>query len=109
MPRDAASTLTPADVSSPPLYPADLTVALQAELCILAAIDADYAEKRLRLETWAGPQEIKERLAREVEVCHKRDREPHVLLKLRLDAVRSRAITPTSSVPQAPLLSTINA
>ena len=79
MPRDAASTLTPADVSSPPLYPADLTVALHAELSILAAIDADYAEKRLRLETWAGPQETKERLAREVEVCHKRDREPHVL------------------------------
>ena len=50
MPRDAASTLTPADVSSPPLYPADLTVALQAELSMLAAIDADYAEKRLRLQ-----------------------------------------------------------
>ena len=79
MPRDATSTPTPADVSSPPLYPADLTIALQAELSMLAAVDADCAEKRLRLETWAGPQETKERLAREVEVCHKRDREPHVL------------------------------
>ena len=66
-------------MSSPPTYPADLTVALQAELSILAAIDADYAEKRLRLETWGGPQKMKERLTREVEVCHKRDREPHVL------------------------------
>jgi len=66
-------------VSSPPTYPADLTVALEAELSILAAIDADYAEKRLRLETWDGPQKMKERLTREVEVCHKRDRGPHVL------------------------------
>jgi hypothetical protein len=79
MPKHAASTPTPADVSSPSIYPADLTVALQAELSMLSAIDAGYAEKRQRLETWASPQEIKERLAREVEVCHKRDREPHVL------------------------------
>ena len=31
------------------------------------------------------------------------------VVKLRLDAVRGRAITPTSSVPKAPLLSTIKA
>jgi hypothetical protein len=57
MPKHAASTPTPADVSSPSIYPADLTVALQAELSMLSAIDADYAEKRQRLETWASPQE----------------------------------------------------
>jgi len=57
----------------------DLTCAIQAELMALAAIDADYAHKQHRLETWAGPQESKERLAREVEACHRRDRQPHVL------------------------------
>src|SRR5690349_7958679 len=79
MPRHAASTLSSADVSNPPTYPADLTIALQAELSMLAAIDADYAERRQRLERWGGPQKMKERLAREVGVCHKRDRQPNVL------------------------------
>ena len=31
------------------------------------------------LETWAGSQKMKARIVREVEVRHKREREPHVL------------------------------
>jgi hypothetical protein len=79
MQKHAAFTPMPIDVSDAPAYPAELTSALQAELAALAAIDAVYDEKRHRLENWPGPKEMKDQLAREVEVCHKRDREPHVL------------------------------
>ena len=79
MPKDAASGPTLVDAGDAPMYPTDLTTAMQAELSILAAIDADYDEKRYRLENWAGPQKMKERIVREVEARHKRDREPHVL------------------------------
>ncbi len=77
--KHSTSWPTAGDAGPAPIYPADLTLAVQAELSALAVIDAEYQEKRHRLETWAGPPETKERLAREVEACHKRDREPHVL------------------------------
>jgi hypothetical protein len=70
----------------------DLTCAIRAELSALAAIDSEYAQRQLRLETWAGPQAAKERLAREVEACHRRDREPHVL---RLGALHERVMALT--------------
>ena len=79
MPKDAASGPTPVDASDAPVYPTDLTTAMQAELSFLADIEADYAKKRHDLETWSGPQKMKERIVREVEVRHKRDQEPHVL------------------------------
>ena len=34
------------------MYPADLTIAMQAELATLADIEAAYAKKRHDLETW---------------------------------------------------------
>jgi len=61
------------------MYPADLTLSLQAELAALADIETDYATKRHDLETWSGPQKMKERIVREVDVRRRRDREPHVL------------------------------
>jgi len=79
MQKHAASAPMPADVSDAPTYPADLTSAMQSELAALAFIEADYDEKRHRLETWAGSHKMKERIVREVEVRHKREREPHVL------------------------------
>ena len=79
MPKDAASWPTPVDASDAPMYPADLTIAMQAELATLADIEAAYAKKRHDLETWNGSQKMRERIVREVEVRHKRDREPHVL------------------------------
>jgi hypothetical protein len=78
--------------SPAPVYPDDLTAAIQAELAALAAIDAEYAQRQHRLETWAVPQAAKERLAREVEACHRRDREPHVL---RLGALHERVMALT--------------
>jgi hypothetical protein len=80
------------ETSPAPVYPDDLTAAMQAELAALAAIDAEYAQRQHRLETWAGPQAAKERLAREVEACHRRDREPHVL---RLGALHERVMALT--------------
>src|SRR3954467_869045 len=79
MPNEAAKGQAPDDHGDAPTYPADLTAAMQAELAALADIETDYAGKRHRLEAWAGPLKMKEQLAREVEVCHKREREPHVL------------------------------
>ena len=79
MSKHSASWPSTAEVGPAPVYPADLTAAMQAELAALAAIDAEYAQRQYRLETWAGPNEAKERLAREVEACHRGDREPHVL------------------------------
>jgi hypothetical protein len=79
MQRHSASGPTDEHAGDAPLYPADLTLALQAELAALADIDTDYATRRHHLETWAGSQKMKERIVREVEARHKRDREPHVL------------------------------
>jgi hypothetical protein len=62
-----------------PLYPADLATALQSELAALADIETDYAAKRQRLETWAGAPKMKDRLVREMEARHRRERQPHVL------------------------------
>jgi hypothetical protein len=44
MPKDAASWPTPVNAGDTPIYPADVTIALQAELAALADIDAHYEE-----------------------------------------------------------------
>jgi hypothetical protein len=50
MPKDAASWPTPVNAGDTPIYPADLTIALQAELAALADIDARYEQRRHNLE-----------------------------------------------------------
>jgi len=78
--QDRSASGPTAEVAhAPPTYPADLTLALQAELAVLADIETDYAAKRHDLETWAGSPKLKERIIRQLEGRHKRDREPHVL------------------------------
>jgi hypothetical protein len=79
MPHDAASWPTRVNAGEVPTYPADLTTAMQAELAALADIESDYEQRRYNLENWTGSQKMKERIVREVEARHKRDREPHVL------------------------------
>jgi hypothetical protein len=61
-----------------PVYPDDLEPALQDTLAVLANIDAHYDEERERLELWAGPETVKERLARQLEEAHREERQPHV-------------------------------
>ena len=70
---------TPDNLGEVRTYPTDLTQSIQAELAALADITAQYEQKRQQLESWAGPQKLKERFVQQVENCHKRDREPHVL------------------------------
>ena len=53
------SAPVPEDHGDAPMYPADLTTAMQAELAALADIEADYAKKRHDLETWTGSQKMK--------------------------------------------------
>jgi len=69
----------PDGVPDAPVYPADLATALQSELAALADIETAYAAKRQRLETWAGLPKMKDRLVREMEARHRRERQPHVL------------------------------
>ena len=79
MQRHSASGPTDEHARDPPMYPADLTTAMHAELAALADIEAGYEQRRHHLENWNGSQKMKQRVVREVEVRHKRDREPHVL------------------------------
>ena len=92
MAKRMTSGLVRVETSPALVYSDDLASAMQAELAALAAIDAEYAQRQHRLETWAGPQAAKRRLAREVEACHRRDREPHVL---RLGALHERVMALT--------------
>ena len=76
---DHSTSPMPDGVPDAPVYPADLALALQSELAALADIETDYATKRQRLETWAGLPKMKDRLLREMESRHRRERQPHVL------------------------------
>ncbi len=59
-------------------YPAELEPALQNALAVLANIDAHYDEEREKLESWAGPKSIKERLSNQLAEAHRQEREPLV-------------------------------
>ncbi len=61
-----------------PLDPDDLTLGIEAELAALAEIDADYAEELQLLEHGADPARVKQHRAKQIEVLHQHDREPHV-------------------------------
>ena len=61
-----------------PLDPDDLTLAIEAELAALAEIDADYAEELQLLKHGADPARVKQHRAKQIEVLHQHDREPHV-------------------------------
>ena len=61
-----------------PLDPADLTLAIEAELAALAEIDADYAEELRHLEHETVPANVKQHRAKQIEALHRHDREPHV-------------------------------
>ena len=82
MPQRSADT----SLSSPalPLDPDDLTQAIEAELAVLAEIEAEYAEELRRLEHEAVPANVKQHRAKQIEALYRHDREPHVrrLVKL---------------------------
>src|SRR3954453_17552852 len=61
-----------------PLDPDELTRAIEAELAALAEVEADYTEEQRLLERWAGPTNVKQHRAKQIEALHRHDREPHV-------------------------------
>ena len=66
------------DADESPTYPADLTPALQATLAILADLDRQHEEMRLKLERWSGPEAIKQRFFEQLEARHQCERKPVV-------------------------------
>ena len=66
---------------SPPailLDPEGVARAIEAELAALAEVEADHTREQRRLERWAGSTNLKQHRAKQIEVLHWHDREPHV-------------------------------
>jgi len=60
------------------LDPEGVERAIEAELAALAEVEADYTKEQRRLERWAGPKNVKQRRAKQIEALHRHDREPYV-------------------------------
>jgi len=76
--RSTAHLYALLDADESPTYPADLTPALQATLAILADLDRQHEEMRLKLERWSGPEAIKQRFFEQLEARHQCERKPVV-------------------------------
>jgi hypothetical protein len=61
-----------------PVDPDDLMRAIEAELAALAEVEADYAQELQRLESEPAPAHVRQHRAKQIEVLHHHDREPHV-------------------------------
>jgi hypothetical protein len=59
--------------------PRHLDRALQRELAVLAALEADHCSACRWLDEWSGPKAAKEYVARRLEARHRMEREAHVL------------------------------
>ena len=75
MPKSSSTALRS---PTTPLDPDDLMRAIEAELAALAEVEADYTREQRRLERWAGPTNVKQHRAKQIEALHRHDREPHV-------------------------------
>ena len=60
------------------LDPEGVEGAIEAELAALAEVEADHAREQRRLERWAGPTNVRQHRAKQIEALHRHDREPHV-------------------------------
>jgi len=59
------------DASEIPFYPDDLLPRLQCVLATLADIEIRYEIECDYLESWSGPQEVKDHLLATLEQCHR--------------------------------------
>src|SRR3954471_10200366 len=59
--------------------PDPLDQAIQQELAALAAAAATHRSACRWLDEWAGPEGVKEHVARRIEARHRREREPRLL------------------------------
>ena len=60
------------------LDPEGVARAIEAELAALAEVEADHTREQRRLERWAGPTNVKQHRAKQIEALHRHDREPYV-------------------------------
>ena len=90
MPKSSSTALRS---PTTPLDPDDLMRAIEAELAALAEVEADHAREQRRLERWAGPTNVKQHRAKQIEALHRHDREPHVQ---RLAKLHQQMITLTA-------------
>ena len=80
MPRSLVSRPSSArDFDVAPVYPEELAAAIQETLATLADVEYLYEQRRKFIGDWTGPDTQKQILLDEVEVLHRRDREPLVL------------------------------
>ncbi len=61
-----------------PFYPEELLSELQGMLKALADVEVRYERDRKRIQSSAKPNDVKERLSRDLEERRRRDREPFV-------------------------------
>jgi hypothetical protein len=59
--------------------PRHLDRALQRELAVLAALEADHCSACRWLDEWSGPKAVKEDVACRLDARHRTEREAHVL------------------------------
>jgi hypothetical protein len=79
MPRSLVSKpWSAADCDAAPVYPEELAAAIQETLATLADVEYLYEQRRKFVDQWTGPDTQKRILLDEVEVLHRRDREPLV-------------------------------
>jgi hypothetical protein len=78
MSKGAVAPSGHAEASPTAIYPDDLEPELRATLSVLARIETQYEQERGDLERWPGSDAAKQRLSRELEERHRRDREPYV-------------------------------
>jgi hypothetical protein len=58
---------------------ADLQIAIEAELAVLASIEARYWDEQTKLEASALPSSVKDHLREQLELKRNSAREPHVI------------------------------
>ena len=87
---------TRVDRAEVPCYPDDLLPQLQSTLAILADIETRYEIQRDHLESWSGPQNVKERFLADLDQCHRANRER---LEVCLDGLRLQATGLASTTP----------
>jgi hypothetical protein len=79
MAKLSTEALRAAAPTDTPIYPDDLEAAIQETLAMLADVDLEHEQRCEMLDRWSGSETQKERLRRELDTLHQRDREPMVL------------------------------